>query len=167
MFIRPIGYPFVLVDNPQLVKEKYKELNKNGEFDELIREFNKFEKSRKENYQNPKKTVSALKKAGFIPIEIAGNYGSGINFINAVVNKHSNGSISYITNSSKTYDGIATKLQEEFEKDLRAKAPDINKVYFISGPLQKNANFMMDQLSMFGGGIHCLTTEEVNFEVWG
>ena len=52
MFIRPIGYPFVLVDNPQLVKEKYKELNKNGEFDELIREFNKFEKSRKENYQS-------------------------------------------------------------------------------------------------------------------
>ena len=58
-------------------------------------------------------------------------------------------------------------MQEEFEKDLRAKAPDINKVYFISGPLQKNANFMMDQLSMFGGGIHCLTTEEVNFEAWG
>ncbi|MBR3605424.1 MAG: hypothetical protein IKL52_05305 [Candidatus Gastranaerophilales bacterium] len=166
MFIRPIGYPYVLVNNPELVREKIKELNKDGKYDELEQAFLKKEQERQMEYSSYKKTIKALKKAGFEPIEVAGVFGSGINFMNAIVNQHSNGKMTYITNGTMSLNGKKNIFQEIFEQELRQKAPDIEKVYFINGALDSDSNFLMNELERFDGGLHCMTTEEPNFRMW-
>ena len=166
MFMRPIGYPYVLVNNPELVREKIKELNKDGKYDELEQAFLKKEQERQMEYSSYKKTIKALKKAGFEPIEVAGVFGSGINFMNAIVNQHSNGKMTYITNGTMSLNGKKNIFQEIFEQELRQKAPDIEKVYFINGALDSDSNFLMNELERFDGGLHCMTTEEPNFRMW-
>lgn len=166
MFIRPIGHPYVLVNNPELVLKKYEELNQNGEFEELKNNFIEYEKERSSKYCSYDKTIKALKKAGFIPIEIAGDYGSGINFMNAIVNQYNNGDLSYITNGTKTLDKSKMIFQDIFEKDLKQKVAEIKKIYFINGKLEQDSNFMMNQLAHFQGGLHCMTVEEPNFAYW-
>lgn len=166
MFMRPIGYPYVLVNNPKLVEEKIKELNKDGKFDELEQNFLKKEQERQLQYSNFKKTIKALKKAGFEPIEVAGVFGSGINFMNAIVNQHSNGKISYITNGTMSLNGKKNVFQEIFEEELKQKAPDVDKIYFINGVLDPEDNFLMRELDRFDGGLHCMTTEEPDFKMW-
>lgn len=169
MFLRPIGYPYVLVDNPELSLQKLLQMDWRGYGDEMeIIESNyrKFEEERKHNYATHESVITALKKSGFKPIEIAGVFGNGINFMNAVVNKHKDGSISYITNSTSCNSPFISKFQDEFERELREKVPDLDKVYFISGNRYDQSNIMMDTLSARGGGIHCMTTEEPNFKKW-
>ena len=132
--------------------------------------FNSEELKRSMKYASHTKTVEALKKAGFIPIEIAGVYSRGINFMNAIVNSHPDGTISYITNSTSCKNPFISKLQEEFEADLRKKVPNIDKVYFVSGQKNiqtENLNYMMYNLNKRGGGLHCMTLEEVDFNAWG
>lgn len=166
MFMRPIGYPYVLVNNPELVREKIKELNTDGKFDELEKTFLKNEQERQNLYANHKKVIKALKKIGFIPIEVAGVFGSGVNFMNAIVNQHSNGKMTYITNGTMSINGKKNVFQEIFEQELRQKAPDIEKVYFINGVLDPETNFLMSELERFDGGLHCMVAEEPNFRMW-
>ena len=173
MFIRPIGYPYVLVDNPKLVENKLKTMNwirYPYDYTQLKNGFGEYERKRKsKGYSSAEETISALKKAGFKPIEVAGVFGSGINFINAIVNKHSDGNISYITNSSFCESLAFSKLEQDFENELRAKVDNIDRVYFVSGDLSQAEyleNYMMKNLYRSGGGIHCMSLEEPNFEMW-
>lgn len=171
MFLRPIGYPFVLIDNPILVKKKLSQMKHNGDISGLItlqKDYQDYEDSRQRNYASHSKVIKALKKAGFIPIEIAGVYGRNINFMNAIVNKRPSGAISYITNSSVCESSFISKIEEEFKADLMKKVPYCNRVYFVSGPIEENGeNYLMYQLGTFGGGLHCMTSEEPNFDIWG
>ncbi len=173
VFMRPIGYPYILIDNPKLTRQKLTQLNKKGylsQYLNLQKDFNSEELKRSMKYASHKKTVEALKKAGFIPIEIAGVYSRGINFMNAIVNSHPDGTISYITNSTSCKNPFISKLQEEFEADLRKNVPNIDKVYFVSGQKDiqtENLNYMMYNLNKRGGGLHCMTLEEVDFDAWG
>ena len=119
-------------------------------------------------YDKSDKIIKELEEQGFIPIRIGGVYGRGISYMNAIVNEHPDGTISYITNSTKgsEFEG----LDEVFERELRAKVPNLRDVYFISGGADKeysNLNAIMEILSKHSGGIHCLTLEEPNFERWG
>ena len=171
MFLRPIGYPFVLVDNPSLVKKKLSNMEFDGTNSDLLvlqRDFNEWEQNRQRDFASHKKVMQAVKKAGFIPIEIAGVYGGNINFMNAIVNKRPSGAISYITNSSVCESPFISKIEEEFKADLMQKVPYCNRVYFVSGPIEENGkNYLMYQLGTFGGGLHCMTSEEPNFDIWG
>lgn len=174
MFMRPIGYPFVLVDNPSLVKKKIDKMPMRispYEQIQLRKNFENFDRNRKEaGYTSCEDTIKALKKAGFVPIEIAGVFGSGINFLNAIVNKHSDGTISYITNSTSCDSPFISRIEKAFEKELREKVPNIDKVYFVAGEDGVNIyneNYMMNNLLTLGGGIHCMSLEEPNFEIWG
>lgn len=172
MFMRPIGYPYVLVDNPKLSKRAIETMNwikYPYDYIHIRNNFNEFEESRSEHYSSAQKTIEALKKAGFKPIEIAGVFGSGINFLNAIVNKHKDGSISYITNSTKCGSPLISELEKTFEEDLRERVDNIDKVYFVRGSAEEPtelSNYMMRNLLKYGGGIHCMSLEEPNFETW-
>ena len=173
MFMRPIGYPYVLVDNPELSRKKLEKMDiMDGVYDylTLTKNFKDYESARAKNYDSHKDVIKALKNAGFIPIEIAGVLGSGINFMNAIVNQHQDGTISYITNSTKCESEFVSKIEKSFEEELRQKVPNIKRVYFVEGMKEFEtgmANYMMDNLAVRGGGIHCMVMEEPNFEIWG
>ena len=170
MFMRPIGYPYVLVDNPELSRSKISSLNKAEDIYDYLtitKNFRDFESARSLNYDSYENVIKTLKDAGFIPIEIAGVFASGVNFMNAIVNQHQDGTISYITNSSKCKSKLLSKLQEDFEKELRQKVPNIDKVYFVRGKDEfEDCEYLMENLAYRGGGLHCMTMEEPNFEVW-
>ena len=95
--------------------------------------------------------------------------------------KNDSGKISYITNSTKNSLPELECLEKIFEKDLREKIPEIDRVHFVSGgqkpkaPEPKNRfdgwciklfssgfkedNAIMDILTNRHGGIHCMTAE--------
>lgn len=157
--IRPIGYPYVLINEPQPTS-KNKKANNAHNFQLLAY----------------KKALHQLKNAGFHPISIKGVYGYGVNFINAVVNKHQDGSITYITNSSKCDDKNLSKYQDLFEKELKSKlqnikkldpsAPTLRNIYFIRGESYGKTNEVMENLIEGAGGVHCMCLEEPDFDIW-
>ena len=169
MFIRPIGYPYVLVNDPDLAREKLKEIESDSiDYKELKEDFEKYESERDFTYASCDTVCKDLEAHGFIPIRIAGCFGGAVNFMNAVVNKHKDGKISYITNSSECKNPYYTMLQDIFERDLREKS-NIDKVYYVKGgehAYSKTYNHMMVKLKDLHGGIHCMTMEEPNFKAW-
>ena len=93
MSVRPIGYPYVLVNDPNAVlknKEKAK-INK-GVKNKGAKQPRKPQKQQDEidkiQMYAYKKCIEDLEKAGFKPITIAGAYDLDVNFINAIVNKN-------------------------------------------------------------------------------
>lgn len=168
--IRPIGYPYVLVNHPGRARKYQEEITgkpvEKTKFDEMLMD-------------RYKETIINLKQAGFYPIPVSGVYPSGINFLNAVVNLHDDGTFTYITNSSVGTDENQIEYQKRFEKELREKleklsakmpdAPKMQDIHFITGEIYDDIgwNEMMDNLVEGAGGIHCMTLEEPNFDVWG
>ena len=203
MSIRPIGYPYVLVNSPEAAYHNETEINgentsktkkqhnTNTKHADNLKELERFGIPKEnieildvnadlfndydDNIAAYKATIKALKEAGFCPISIGGVYENGINFMNAIINKHPDGTISYITNSSKSNDPVDAEYQRIFEKDLRKKldelaendenAPKLQDIYFIEGKLYDFGN-KTDNILEGSGGIHCMTLEEPNFELW-
>ena len=185
-FIRPVGYPYVLVNDFDLVDRNIQLLDDGtDEFEEYRRRYESFKRNLKEQYLGINTICNALTIRGFIPIKIAGVYGPEINFLNAIVNKHADGTISYITNSSDTgNDDFYKKIQDRFKKDLKNEVPNLFETYFVRGNeaqycgkrvygiglANKNPdnklNNMMATLKYQGGGIHCMSLEEPDFEAW-
>ncbi len=172
MAIRPIGYPYVLVNDPKLVEEnleKYKDKIPKRVFEKKVPYVSNLVSRL---YTSCDETVETLEKAGFIPIRVAGNYTFDtvdINYMNAIVNKHQDGTISYITNSARNSD--CAIFDEIFENDLRAAVKNIQKTHFVSGKKMGEetgiSNPMMYSIKNLLGGIHCMTLEEPDFEKWG
>lgn len=167
MSIRPIGYPYVLVNNPETSRQNEVKIMDTPEnfFDDYDDDITAY-----------KATIKTLKEAGFCPIPISGVYDNGINFLNAIVNQHPDGTISYITNSPKSKDPEDIKYQKFFEENLRrelneleksdANAPKLQDIYFIEGKLYDSDNEMTENIPESSGGIHCIALEEPNFELW-
>ncbi|MBQ8848630.1 MAG: hypothetical protein IJ003_06780 [Candidatus Gastranaerophilales bacterium] len=178
MFLRPIGYPYILVNDPKLAKENLeKYCQEHPENKSIMDEFLKWNERRKRHYADCEETIAKLEEIGFIPIRIAGVYTEGINFMNAIVNKHKDGKISYITNSTKgNYVTTYNDIEKIFENDLKNKVPNIDKVHFIAGRSSvdymdpdiyyTDGNYMMSNIKNNSGGLHCMTLEEPNFEQW-
>ena len=183
--IRPIGFPDVLVNDPKLAEEALKKLDDGSvEYENFKKMFDKDKKEICSEYASCDEVCSALEGLGFNPIRVAGVFYDGINFMNAVVNKHSDGKISYITNSSKCNNHIYNQLQDNFEAELKEKVPSLDKAYFVTGNENcifnffysqrydgdlvnaNNSNFMINNLRYFKGGFHCMTLEEPNFAQW-
>ncbi len=121
MAIRPVGYPAILVNDFDLGwRNINKVMDESDDYARILLNYKDIKKQLLKEYYSTNEVCDALSEYGFNPIRIAGVYSRGINFINAIVNKHPDGTISYITNSSETKPpSIANKLQTIFEKDLR------------------------------------------------
>lgn len=172
MSIRPIGYPYVLVNDPKLTARNLKRYH-NKIPEKVFEEKTYFYPSTQSRTYAPcEMTINELEEAGFIPIRIAGIYSfdkGEINYMNAIVNKHKDGTVSYITNSAKdTYFSVFDKI---FENDLKMAVKNLDKIHFVSGketPNLYNArNPMMYILKNMHGGIHCMSLEEPDFKKWG
>jgi len=185
-FIRPVGYPYILVNDFNLVDKNIQMLDDGTEeFEEYRRQYERFKRNLDEKYFGINTICNALVARGFVPIKIAGVYGPEINFMNAIINRHQDGTLSYITNSSDTGNNdFYKKIQDRFQKDLEEKVPNLSKTYFVKGneaqyqgkrfygigienkkPNPK-LNNMMATLRYQGGGIHCMSLEEPDFQAW-
>ncbi len=171
--IRPIGYPDILVNDPEIAEKNLEKLNDGSkEFEEFKSSFKAYQEGAKITYASADAICDALKKIGFNPIRVGGVYYNGVNFMNAIVNKHPDGTMGYITNSSECNNHIYTKLQKVFEDEIREKAPQITDFYYVQG-IRKSPyrpptgkNHMIDSLKYYHGGIHCMSLEEPDFDKW-
>jgi len=170
--IRPIGYPDVLVNDYNIAEKNLEKLNDGSkEFEDLMSSFKAYKEGAERTYASPDEICDELKKLGFNPIRVGGVYYNGINFMNAIVNKHKDGTLGYITNSSECNNHIYTKLQKVFEEEIREKVPKIKNFYFVKGDsgssMRYENSYMLNSLKHYHGGIHCMTLEEPDFKVWG
>ena len=166
LVIRPLNYPYVLVNDEEMSEENLKKLEKAFRFDFKAKSFTKdlrkkLEEQKKE-YANCDTLCKKLERKGFIPIRIGGGYGiNTINFINSIVHQNGNDLI-YITNSGISGNKYYEYLQALFEQDLKEKCPQITKTYFVKGAIiQNKSNIILEYLKQFKGGIHCLCAEEM------
>ena len=171
MSLRPIDKNNVLVNDFDLVKKALPYLDDGSdEFSHYKQNTLNYIEYMKKNYSSADEICNELKSYGFNPIRVPGVWGSEVNFMNAIANQHNDGTFSYITNSSKCSISFYEKMEKYFEIYLKTKVPNVRKVYFIEGNNFKNPsvfNYMMNTLDNKNGGIHCMSLEEPNFEIWG
>ena len=166
MAIRPLEYPYVLVNDDKEVDKLLEKLEKQFMFNPLekaeLKKFKGILAKHRENYSSSSEICKKLEIAGFKPIKIAGAFGRNpVNFINAIVHKNGEDLV-YITNSTKHGSKIYQAMQENFEKDLIEKYPKIKRIHYVDGGLyEKKKNNIMYYLGNGNGGIHCLCAEEM------
>ncbi|MBE7706961.1 MAG: hypothetical protein E7Z91_06955 [Cyanobacteria bacterium SIG30] len=167
MIVRPIGYPYILVNDEEEALENIEKLNIPTREKQNLKRY--AEKTREDIARGRrqiygKEIAKMLEAQGFKPILIGGIYSFGANFMNAIVHKRNDGKLVYITNSAENTTKEQEKLQKIFENDLRKKVPNIAKVDFILG---KEARVFgennMQNFLIADGGVHCLCAEEPNF----
>ena len=171
MGIRPIGFPDILVNDPEIAEKNLEKLDDGSkEYNIFKQTFDAYKEGYTRTYASTDEICNALKKIGFNPIRVGGVYYNGINFMNAIVNKHPDGTMGYITNASKCQNPVFTKLQKVFEDEIREKVPTITNFYFLEGthanPRLVENSYMIDSIKHHNGGIHCMTMEEPDFEKW-
>ena len=167
LVVRPLNYPYVLVNDEKMSYENIQKLRKKFKFDLGTMHFakvieNKLKEQNKE-YATCDNICSQLEKKGFVPVRIGGCYGvQTINFINAIVHKNGDDLV-YITNSGESKDKNYEFLQTLFEQDLKEKCPQIRKIHFVKGEItNKKSNIVLEYLKKYKGGIHCLCCEEMS-----
>lgn len=187
--IRPIGYPYVLVNDYKLSFENLEKMRE--KFPNSIDIFDTIEKFLTNKIRNisecdallsTDEICKQLEGFGFIPIRIAGRYCDDINYMNALAFENKNGNISYITNSTKKSYPELTYLEKLFEEDLREKVPRVDTIHYITGGKRTAfdrqnescyskgftfRNGIMDILANRKGGIHCMTAEVPDFDKIG
>lgn len=181
--IRPIGYPYVLINDYNETAKNIAKLEKEFPNSPIITRLKKYMQTNIDDYLEAK--IKTLQDHGFMPIRIGALYENSINFINALTFKNNNDKISYITNSTKGSYPELEYLEHLFEEDLRRNVPTIEHVYFVSGSEQEkkprnylagfgidlsngfpNDNAIMDILANRYGGIHCMTAEIPDFSMY-
>lgn len=186
-YIRPIGFPYILVNDYQKSLENLEKMHK--EFPQSP-VYKKMKRKLDFALMNPRLTENNYSKLqtehGFIPIKIGARYSEDINFINALAFKDKDDKVTYVTNSTKHSLPELEFLEKLFEEDLRAAAPNIGNIYFISGGKKiedndviiyldgnalkvphngfKEGNTIMNILATRLGGLHCMTAEIPDFD---
>lgn len=168
--IRPLNYPYVLVQDDQLM-EKTLEENGLGEISRRMKAYRQ-----KENYSNQSETIASLKQEGLeleiIPVPGRVIYFQGeddpqpLNFMNSIVHQKEDGKLIYITQKSTLSETTGIDFEEIFETHLKKACPQIEEVVFIEAKDAGGNNLLMHYLEKQGGGLHCLTLEEPDFERW-
>lgn len=178
--VRPLGYPYILVNDYEAALKNVEKMQEKFPKSLFIYQLLKKHIEKQLQYEalnfpeSCDERIARLKSYGFEPIKIAGQYYDGINFLNAIAYKNDDDSISYITNSTKHSCPELEYLEELFEKDLKAKAPSVKNIYFVSGGKRKETeseyfllyskgfnenNTIMNILANRLGGIHCMCAE--------
>ena len=185
MLIRPIGYPYVLVNSADETLKNIEKMHK--KFPQSRKIYEKllyFSKIYVGSDRNCNKLYECLENFGFKPIKIGGYYSEDVCFMNSIAFKNGNDKVSLISNSTQYSCPELEYLQELFEKDLREKAPEIENIYFVSGGKttqptfefdrarhlqttrfnEYHHNVIMDFLGERLGGVHCMTAEIPDFD---
>ena len=161
MGIRPLAYPYVLVGDSKLTTNIVRGKIKEEDINLLNNARDKYSKDN--SYSSADKMTEELKVHGFKPIRVPGLAGKeSANFMNAIVHQNEDGSLVYITNKpSKTFSkNIGIHFEDIFKEYLQKEVPEIKEVIFIEG--NEYIPFCLTKK----GGIHCLTSENPDFELW-
>lgn len=158
--IRPLKYPYVLVNDMDLTKEFVKSEAQKKQIDTMnFREKCEITSGR---LASPKETAKQLEKCGFKPILVPGTLGRReLNYMNAIVHQDTDGKLIYITNHSTYGKSEGIDMEKIFTDYLKEKAPDVKEIIFIDGE-----SFVPSCFRQESGAIHCLTSERPDFEKW-
>lgn len=158
--IRPLKYPYVLVNDMDLAKESVKTEAQKKQIDSM--NFREKSAINGRGYISPEKTAKQLKKQGFMPVLVPGTLGHReLNYMNAIVHQDTDGKLVYITNHSDYGKSIGIDMEKIFTDCLKKKAPDVKEIIFIDGE-----SFVPSCFRQESGAIHCLTSERPDFEKW-
>lgn len=115
--------------------------------------------------------IETLKAFGLNPIEAPTPYyklyETSVSFMNAIVQQHDDGQLTYLTNSTDS-----AVLNRSFEKWLKGKCPQVKEVIFVDGREEETPDalehwsMLTNFLKTRAGGLHCLGMELPNFEAW-
>ncbi len=174
--LRPLNYPVVLLHDPELSQSLLHEAMRQSSNPQEIRSLSRVQAILDEGFSKRKyATVDEVEKSlqdkGFQVIRVPGvlpgegaRYGNPqpTNLLNAIVHQRPNGELAYLTNESQF-----PTLNRLFEAELKKKVPQVKTVYFVAGRRygSDGSNYLGDTLQR-GGGLHCLTTEEPDFDRW-
>lgn len=169
MSLRPVGFPYILVDDPNLSLKNLDMLESRFPNDKNLAKMREYlnEKLKSPTYAKVDETIEALTSFGFKPIRIAGSYSEDINFMNAIVHLKDDNKMTYITNSTKYATEAEGALMNIFRGDLTDRFPQFKNIYFISGKEDLNSRYKNDMMTNLGtrsGGIHCMTAEVPDFD---
>lgn len=161
MAIRPLKYPYILVDDMDLTFSMAKTDKQRDYLKNEVYLLSQKERIAKMKYTTPKQTAEELEKLGFIPIMVPGSFGfkrTMLNYMNAIVHQNPDGSLTYITNRSdygKKF-WIGLNMEKIFSEYLKTQCPDVKKIIFID----------WKYIGREDAGVHCLTSERPDFEKW-
>lgn len=161
MVVRPLTYPYVLVGAPHLTAGHIKEPKAKQQLSLYSELYYKSDPNK--DYASTAETIKELKAHGFQPICVPGLLAEnkGLNFMNAIVHQKPDGKLIYITNKTDLCKKLGVDFEGIFEKDLKSKVPNVEKVIFIDGE-----GLLQSNLTELEGGIHCMTCERPDFAKW-
>lgn len=188
MQVRPLEYPYVLLNDPSMVYEMVNSKLKESPPNILQEQLENLTCGiRYSRYSSVDKVHKSLESHGFKVIRVPGvvqtidnpflkniadidpplDTLNEANFMNAVVHKTADGKLVYITNKSpKNIYGI--DFNEMFRSYIEKNVPMIDKFEFVSGqelPSGKETS-ISHLLKFHKGGIHCMSAERPDFENW-
>lgn len=166
MAIRPLKYPYVLVDDMDLTIQLMKNDKQRAYVNNTYYTQDQKVRIKEQYYSTPSETCENLKEHGFVPIRVPGSLGfyrSNLNYLNAIVHQNPDGSLVYITNHSKAGHSFwkGVNMEKLFSDYLKSQCPDVKDVIFIDGKGE-----MGKCLNRESAGIHCLVSERPDFEQW-
>lgn len=161
MAIRPLKYPYVLVDDMDLTFSMAKTDKQRDYLKNEVYLLSQKEMIAEKKYATPKQTAEELEKHGFKPIMVPGSFGfyrTVLNYMNAIVHQNPDGSLTYITNRSERGKKfwLGLNMEKIFTEYLKTQCPDVKDVIFID----------WQTMGRESAGIHCLTSERPDFERW-
>ncbi len=187
--LRPLHDNIVLLNDPALSQALLDEARRTSDdptvhrqlrfLKDSLERYRKYQQRR--GYADTDTLERQLKTAGFRVIRIPGvvrmrtserypapdrEAGRCVSYANALVHQRKNGELVYITNAS-----YLPLLDRLFERELKARAPWIKQVDWISGQTKPfrdtpfHTNAIATHLDL-GGGIHCLSNERPDFKAW-
>ncbi len=183
MEIRPLKYPYLLVNDPKCSKNMLERAMQNAKTQKekqdikaLLDQTLQHEKEKGEKYSPKAQVIKELEDQGFKLIRVPGTFGdASTNFMNAIIHQRPNGDLVYITNKSSYDESKFINLNKLYQEEVQKQVPEVKQFYFVGGlpnsPLipdksKENINFISSLLKYESGGTHCITEEHPDFANW-
>ncbi|MDD3149675.1 MAG: hypothetical protein PHV68_02480 [Candidatus Gastranaerophilales bacterium] len=172
MRLRPLNFPNILVNDPNILLKEFKK--RNIPFEKAEEVARAIKVNSPNFYATVEQTCKELTEYGYNPIRVPGvvytNNSISANFMNALVHQKQNGKMIYITNKSDVQSNGDIDFNEIFVNFIKDNVPQINEIKFVTGgqlnEFGKSSIFIEKALKEKGGGVHCLSNEVPDFTNW-